>query len=159
MSETFTIDKALLGNIKKRMSVRLAILMFIPIGIVFVPQFLDKNGPGIQINLIVLCIALTLMIFTTGRVLNRQVDSFKTLKIVLDDEGIERKANLQPYKRILWNNLKAKEKANGGILLSDKTISGFNRKMYGKGVIYVYPETLDKDKLMNTIRIKAPYAF
>jgi hypothetical protein len=159
MLETYTIDPALLGNIRKRMITRLGIVMVISILIVFVPQLLDRSKLDIKSSGIALCFTMTILIFTMNKALNRQINSFKTLRIVLNDEGIESKAELQPYKRIEWNALQIKEKPNGTIDLYDKSISKFNRKMYGRGWIHIQPETLDKDKMLNTIRLKAPYAF
>jgi hypothetical protein len=51
------------------------------------------------------------------------------------------------------------EKPNGGILLYEKNTSKFIRWMNGEGCIYVQPETMDKEKLLRSIRAKAPYAF
>jgi len=93
-------------------------------------------------------------VFSIKRAVNRQVNSFKTLKIILDDEGIERKADMQPYKRIAWRNLQLKERKNGGLYLYDRSISVYNRKMYGYGVIYIYPEIGNREMLLNSIRLK-----
>ena len=159
MLETYTIDPALMGNIKKRMLKILAIVSLFVLTVAFLPELLGENKLDVKTIGLTVVIVLAMLTFSMNRVLNKYVNSFKTLKIVLDDSGIERKADLQPHKRILWDNLKVEEKAKGGILLSDQTISKFNRKMYGRGAIYIHPETLDKDKLVNSIRLKAPYAF
>jgi len=159
MLETYTIDTALLGDIKKRMIKRLVILMAIPLLIVFVPQLLDDRPLDIKSYGIALCLTVVILGFTMNKALSRQINSLKTLKIVLSDEGVELKAELQAYKKIEWSNLQVKEKANGTIDLYDNGVPKFSRMMYGKGWIRIQPETMDKDKMLNTIRLKAPYAF
>lgn len=159
MLETYTIDTALLGNIKRRMSKRAGTIIAICLSVLYLPMLFDKAPINLEATGFALFLTIVVSIYGFKSAIKRQTNSFKTLKIVLNDEGIERKAELLPYKKIGWTNLQVIEKPNGGILVYDKNISKFNRWMYGKGCIYIQPETLDKDKLLSSMRLKAPYAF
>lgn len=70
------------------------------------------------------------------------------MQIILDDEGVETKADMMPFKAIKWDNLKIGEKRNGAVNLYDMSVSAFTRKFYGRGWIIIQPETLDKEKLL-----------
>lgn len=82
---------------------------------------------------------------------NRLVNAYRSLEIVLSENGVESKAVGMPYKIIACADLIIKEKSNGAVNLYDKEVSAFTRKMYGKGWIIIQPEMADKDALVNEL--------
>jgi hypothetical protein len=86
------------------------------------------------------------------------VKAYRSLEIVLSENGVKSKAEGLPCKSITWTNIIVEEKSNGAINLYDKSISVFIRKMYGKGWIIIQPETMNKQALLNEImKFQQPY--
>ena len=76
---------------------------------------------------------------------------YSTLQILLNEDGIEAKAEGMTQKNIKWANMVIKEKLNGTFNLYDKNISFFNKIVYGKGWITIQPETLDIEILVQEL--------
>ncbi|NOW98881.1 hypothetical protein [Mucilaginibacter sp. SG564] len=150
-NQIYTIDENQLDNLKRRFlfrGVRVIVLLTLFISVF---QFLQakKGETLIIIGVMIFCILiLSISVF---RATNKLVKSYKTLQIILNDNGIEAKAEMMPYKSIRWENLMVKIKSKGSINLYDKSISPFMRSMYGKGVIIIQPETLNKEMLVNEL--------
>ncbi|MGZ3828661.1 MAG: hypothetical protein ACXVAY_07095 [Mucilaginibacter sp.] len=124
--------------------------MAVTILLVTLPNLLNKGrsadliGLPLAFGFLIACIPLYL-----GA--NRLVKAYRSLEIVLSENGVESKAVGLPYKIITWANLIIEEKSNGTVNLYDKGVSAFTRKMYGKGWIIIQPEMADKEALVNEL--------
>lgn len=154
MLETYVIDQSLLGNIKKKMIVRGSLLIGIPLILTFIPDFFTNKKIDLKSTAIAFGFVTIALVFSITKALKNQISSYKTLKIILDDDGIERKAEMQPYKKIEWTNLQFEENSKGIVDLYDKNVSKFSRKMYGRGWIRIQPEIINYEILLNSIRSK-----
>jgi hypothetical protein len=101
-----------------------------------------------------LAISFPILFVAVNRGTKRLIKSYETLEITLSDQGIERTGQLLSYKMIKWADLRIEEKPNGAINLYDKSVSTFNRKMYGKGWIQIQPETIDIHLLLSQLQTK-----
>jgi len=86
---------------------------------------------------------------------NKTLKTAKTFVIQLNDNGIEAKAEMAPYKNILWANVVVKQKNDKSIQIIDNTVSSFMRKMYGNGLITIPPEIESRDKLLLELSSKS----
>jgi len=147
----YTIDDNQLDSLKRRFlfrGLKIIALIILAIGIT---QFLQaKKGEALIIGIVMLFSAF-IMCISVYRATNKLMRSYKTLQVILSDEGIETKAEMMPYKSIRWENLMVKVKSNNTINLYDKSISSFMRSMYGKGVIIIQPEILNREILVNEL--------
>jgi hypothetical protein len=93
-----------------------------------------------------------LLMIVVGFISTRKLKAtFRTLEIILSSTGVEVKAQMSPYKQILWSNLVVEEKNNGFIYLYDQTVSSTQRKWNGKGAIIIQPEIQNREALLNDL--------
>jgi hypothetical protein len=83
---------------------------------------------------------------------NKLMKVLRTFEITLNEAGVEAKGQMMLYKFISWNNLLVEEKKSGEILLSDRSVPAFTRKMNGSGCILIQPEILNRDDLLIALR-------
>ena len=151
MQQVYRIDQTRINNIRNRALFRSAKVMLPTILFVFIIEYFQTAKRNIIESLIPFLFVVIILLLSIRAATKRIIKSYSTLEIVLNDTGVEFKAEMVSFKQILWGNLKIKEKANGIINLDDMTISAFNRNWYGRGRIVVQPEIMDREKLLDEL--------
>ncbi|MEO3407015.1 hypothetical protein AAFN85_24075 [Mucilaginibacter sp. CAU 1740] len=149
---TFAIDETQLSSLLKRLQYSLFNRIAI-IGVsVFVSQYFSYGSKDLKALVLSFCITTPFLLLIIGYSTRRRFKkTYETLKIVLNDDGVEVKAEGMPYKAIDWANLIVKEQQNGVIDLFDNRIFGFSRRWSGRGWIRIQPEIADRDNLLNEL--------
>lgn len=149
---TFAIDKTQLDTLLKRLQYSLFNRIAI-IGVpVFVSQYFSYGSKDIKALILSFCITTPFLLLIISYSTRRRFrKTYESLKVVLNEEGVEVKAEGMPYKTINWANLVVKEQPNGVIDLFDNRISNFSRRWSGKGWIRIQPEIADRDNLLNEL--------
>lgn len=126
---------------------------------VFVSQCFSysRNNWGLLILSFSITSTLLILIMMLG-VKKRLRKTYESFKLVLNDEGVEVKAEMTPYRSIPWQYLEVKERRNGIIDMYDSRISNFSRRWSGKGWIRIQPEIEDRDLLLNELTKKGNLA-
>jgi hypothetical protein len=151
MQQTFTIDPSRINNIRKRVLWRNGKILGIVFLFVLIPQLLQHDAAASRYYLQSLLISIPLLGLVVYVSVNRLMKSYRSLEIILNDEGVELKAEMMPYKKIEWVNLEVEEKSNGMINLFDTSIPAFTRKMNGKGWIQIHPEINNREQLLQVL--------
>ncbi|WP_413665919.1 hypothetical protein ACEN9X_15055 [Mucilaginibacter sp. Mucisp86] len=149
---TYIIDESKLSGLVKRMLTGALKRIGIIALSVFVLQYLSY-GRG-EFGLLVFSFGITtsfLILMVMFSVKRRLIKTYKSFKLVLDNEGVEVKAEMIPYRSISWQYLEIKEQSNGIIDLYDNRISSFSRRWNGKGWIRIQPEIEDRDLLLSEL--------
>jgi len=148
MQQIYKIDETRVGNIKKRALLRSGKVLLIAY-LLILPLFVLQNHGPVLVNIVLPFLFTGLIIFFSISVAMKRIEkSYKSMQIILNDQGVETKADMMPFKAIEWKNLKIEEKSSGAINLYDMSVPTFSRKFYGRGWIIIQPETLEKDKLL-----------
>ncbi|MEZ2339019.1 hypothetical protein AB6735_25460 [Mucilaginibacter sp. RCC_168] len=150
-NQIYIIDENQLDNLKRRLlfrGIRIILLLTLCAGVL---QFLQAKKGETLIIIGVMFFCTLILSISVFRATNKLLKSYRTLQIILNDSGVEAKVEMMPYKNIRWENLMVKVKSNGTINLYDKSISSFMRSMYGKGVIIIQPEILNREILVNEL--------
>jgi hypothetical protein len=148
MSQIYTIDETQIGNIKKRFFIRIGKIFALIFVFIFLPQIFIGNQTQLKYYGISFIFTTAMMFFLFNITFKRQIKSYKTLQIVLSEDGVEQKADMMPYKKINWNNLLIQEKRNGVIILNDTTYSTISRRWNGFGRIFIQPEIMNREQLL-----------
>jgi hypothetical protein len=156
---TFAIDETQLSSLLKRLQYSLFNRIAI-IGVsVFVSQYFSYGSKDLKALILSFCITTPFLLLIIGYSTRRRFKkTYETLKIVLNNDGVEVKAEGMPYKAIGWANLIVKEQQNGVIDLFDDRISSFSRKWSGRGWIRIQPEIADRDNLLNELTKRSQVA-
>ena len=151
MQHTFTIDQSRINNIRKRVLLRNGKILAVAFLLILIPPSLRHNTDVLTNYLQSFLISVPLFGLVVYLASNKLIKAYRTLEIILSDTGVELKAEMMPYKKIDWANLKIEEKSSGIINLYDTNIPAFTRKMYGKGVIQIQPEIMDREQLLQVL--------
>ncbi|HWW39216.1 hypothetical protein [Pedobacter sp.] len=147
MTQTFTINESLIGNILKRLAIRLIKIYTLVLIIITLPDIINPNKPfrtiGLSAGVVVAMMGFTMLL---GYKKTRKM--YSGYQITLDDKGIELKAPMAAYKRIDWSELAYVEKESGDIKAYDNTVSALSRWWTGTGVIFIPREINNKDQLL-----------
>ena len=146
---TYVIDEGQINELRNRILFK----MYKVMGMVLVPliilEYFSWKNKGASFWLVTIGMIFYMMIiYYVGA--NRAAKSYRTLKIVLGKEGVESKADRMPYKMVPWAEMEIQEKSDG-IILYDKNVSSFMRKMYNRGRIVIPPEILNKESLLSEL--------
>ncbi|PWK67096.1 hypothetical protein LX99_04954 [Mucilaginibacter oryzae] len=157
---TFVIDESRLSGLVKRLQYNLFSRVAI-IGItVLSSQYFSYGSRDLKAFALSFCITTPLVLliigYSSGRKFRR---TYKTLKVVLNEEGVEVKAEGMPYKMINWADLIVKEHPNGTIDLFDNTVSNLSGRWSGKGWIRIQPEIADRANLLSELAKRSQTAF
>jgi hypothetical protein len=150
INQVYKIDNSQLDKLRNRLLLKNAKFMagvFLLVIVLRYPQGMGTKISFITFTICIIPIILLAIYIST----NKLKKAYSTLEIVLTQDGVESKAEMMPYRRIIWPNLEIEEKSNGVIYLYDKTISKFMRKMYGKGCIIIQLEMLNKEDLLSQL--------
>jgi len=143
----YKIDEDRFEELKRRMFFyglkRLSMPFILPLILEY--YVIRKQGFPI-IPFVIIMLVFMVGIFYVGY--NKTLKIAKTFVLQLDDDGIEAKAEMAPYKKIIWSNVAINQKTDGSIQIIDQTVSRFMRTMYGNGLITIPPEIEHRDKLL-----------
>lgn len=149
---TFVIDETKLDSLLKRLQYS-AFNNIVIIGVaVFVSQYFSYGSKDVKALILSFCITtpfILLIISSSTKKTFRK--TYESLTVVLNEEGVEVKAQGMRYKTIRWECLIVKEQQNGAIDLLDNRFSNFYRRLTGKGWIRIQPEIADRDGLLNEL--------
>ena len=147
MTQTFTINKALIGNLLKRSAIRLVKIYAVVLILVTLPDIINHKKPIMSIGFAV-CGVIVMMGFTMLLGYKKTKKMYSGYQVTLDDNGIELKAPMAVYKRIDWSEVAYIEKGNSDINVYNNTVNAFSRWWAGTGVILIPREINNKDQLL-----------
>ena len=147
MTQTFTINESLIGNILKRSSIRFIKIYTLILILITLPDIINPNKPFRTIGFSA-CGVVAMMGLTIVLGYKKTRKMYSGYQITLDDKGLELKAPMAAYKIIDWSELAYVEKENGDIKAYDNTVNALSRWWTGTGVIFIPREISDKDQLL-----------
>jgi hypothetical protein len=154
MQQVYKIDMSKISDIRRKAMIRTSKIFGITLLIIFIARYFSVDHDVFISDLWILPIILAFLLFTMYRAVGRLVKIYETLEITLTDAGIERKAEIWPYKTIKWEDMQIKQNSGGTIDLYDKNISVLSRNINGKGWIKIEPELENVDLLIVQVRQK-----
>jgi len=150
----YKIDESRFDELKRRMFVyglkRLGVPFILPI---ILEYYVLRKQDFPIIPFIIIMLIVMAGVFYVGY--SRSLKAAKTFVVQIDDNSIEAKAEMAPYKKIYWTNMIVNQKTDGSIQLFDNNVSSFMRKMYGNGLITIPPEIENRDELLLEISSKS----
>jgi hypothetical protein len=150
MSQTFTINQALIGSLLKRIAIRFIKIYAVTLILIILPDIINPTKPIMSIGVAV-CGVIFMVIFTIILGYRKARKTYVGFQITLDELAIELKAPMAPYKRIDWSEVGYGEKKNGDIKVYNNTVGAFSRWWTGNGVIFIPREINDRDQLLLSI--------
>ena len=147
MPQTFTINQSLIDNLLKRSAIRFIKIYAVVLILIVLPDFTNPDKPIMSIGAGI-CIVIVMMGFTMIIGYRKARKMYSGFQITLDDNGIELKAPMAPYKRIDWSEAGYNEKKNGDTKVYNNTVSAISRWWSGNGVIFIPREINDRDQLL-----------
>ena len=154
-TQVFKIDESQVGKIAKRNFLR-AVKILLPIfAVVSVYQYFQYKSRhdeliGLYIGMSLFFPLFMLLPIYLGA--KKATKSIRTLELILNDNGVEKKAEMAPYRQIAWQNVALKEKPNGTLDIYDKNVSAFMRWWNGTGRIILPPEMLNRETLITELQ-------
>lgn len=146
MQKIYTIDESRIINIQKRAATRSGLIML------FVLLITSKQlwNVGVQTGNYAAMLFLPLLLILPIWMGVRQIKQrYKTFQILIDDAGIQSQSQMGLFKRVEWDNAIITERKNGFVYVEDKNVSSFMRWWNGSGRIFIFPEIIDRDDLID----------
>ncbi|TFF40245.1 hypothetical protein [Mucilaginibacter psychrotolerans] len=151
-TQVFKVDESQINRIARRNFLRI-LKIAVPIMVLVVArqyfQYKNELNIGIIIYMFIVPFVVLMSMYIGGK---KATKSMLTLEIIQTDSGVEKRAEMAPYRQIAWQDLIVREKPNGRLDLYDKNVSAFMRWWNGKGRIVLPPEMLNRDLLLSELQ-------
>ena len=150
MTQTFTINQSLIGNLLNRLVMRMVKTYAVVMIVVLIPNVLGQHRKTLPI-VVATCFTVVFLAFPVIVGYKKARKTYSSLKIILDDTCIEYKSPMAPYKKIEWSEASFTEKESGDIKVYNNTVGSISLWWTGTGVILIPREINDKEQLLQLL--------
>ena len=150
--QIYQLDQKQIGTLRKRTFKNFLGLILLGIFMVIAVQYYYLGREDFQLYVFMVLFTLSIILGVTYFSINNAVKGLSRLQLILSQEGVECSSDTTGHKKISWRNLEIQESQDGAINLFDKSISKVNTKWNGKGLIHIFPEIENRERLLTELK-------